>query len=133
MSVHKYHFSTYKFVRVHTGMSCDNDMCFSHAPMQFSEKHIQQSTALVQWNDLLILNYKKCDIEVILVHTGAYWYITVLVHIGTDINYKHNSFESGSIGFATMTPMSFNCTLNLSLVQSVLLQGSVLKCQIIQV
>ncbi len=56
--------------------------------------------------------FKKCEVQIILVHTGTYWYI--LVHTGTDIIHKHASFESCSIRFPSLT--SLQCTLDASFI-----------------
>ncbi len=70
-------------------------------------------------------NFKKCKVQVILIHTVTYW--NILVRPSTNIIHKRASCESPSILFPT--PTSLHCTLDLFLARSVLLQGTLLNCQ----
>ncbi len=49
----------------------------------------------MQGYNIMMWNFKKCEVQVIQVHTHACLYM--LVRTGTDINHKHSSFASPAL------------------------------------
>ncbi len=125
MSVHELHTSTYWFVPVRTLNKTCGFLIHPGSVLSLSLRVKYNSVHLLcKRYYRMMSNFKKCKVQV-----STYW--SILVRIYIDINRKHASMESRSNRFPT--PTSLNCTLDLFLARSVLLQGSLLYSQTTQV